>query len=213
MSWDDIPSWANDVANSILQTVKKKDPFTFYHCCRVGRGSRKLAKAMGLNEFEQAVLEFSGLFHDVGKVGVPDDILLKPGRLTLEEVEVMKAHPIKSAEILEPLSHIPFFRFLLPGVRYHHEKIDGTGYPFNLIGDRIPLPARVIAVVDTYDAMTNKRPYREALPEDKVIKELIDYSGSQFDANLVKVFLEALPYFHKEEEEEDLVVAHILKAA
>lgn len=213
MSWDDIPSWANDVTNSILQTVKKKDPFTFYHCCRVGKGSRKLAKAMGLNEFEQAVLEFSGLFHDIGKVGIPDDILLKPTRLTSDEIDIMKAHPIKSAEIIAPLSHIPFFRFLLPGVRYHHEKIDGSGYPFNLSGERIPLPARVIAVVDTYDAMTNKRPYREAMPVDRVLRELLDYSGTQFDANIVKIFLEAMPYFQEEDESDDVVISHVLKAA
>lgn len=213
MSWNDIPSWANDVANSILQTVKKKDPFTFYHCCRVGMASRKLAKAMGLNEFEQAVLEYSGLFHDIGKVGVPDNILLKAGRLTNDEIEIMKAHPIKSAEIIEPLSHIPFFRFLLPGIRYHHERMDGAGYPFNLVGERIPLPARVIAVVDSYDAMSNKRPYREALSREKVIKELVDYSGSQFDANIVKIFIEALPYFQEETEEENLVISHVLKAA
>ncbi|MCB0362388.1 MAG: HD-GYP domain-containing protein [Bdellovibrionales bacterium] len=213
MAWDDIPEWANDVTNSILQTVKKKDPFTFYHCCRVGIGSRKLAKAMGLNEFEQTVLEFSGLFHDIGKVGIPDDILLKPGKLTAEEVDIMKVHPIKSAEIIDPLSHIPFFRFLLPGIRYHHERIDGNGYPFNLIGERIPLPARVIAVVDSFDAMTNRRPYREPLSESKVIKELVDYSGSQFDANIVKVFLEALPHFRDEQAPEDLVTTQLLKAA
>ncbi|MGE0762078.1 MAG: HD-GYP domain-containing protein [Bdellovibrionales bacterium] len=217
MAWDDIPEWATQIANSILLTVKEKDPHTFYHCCRVGRGARQLAKAAGLNEFEQAVLEYSGLFHDVGKVGIPDNILLKPGRLDREEIEVMKAHPIKSAAIIDPLTHNPFFRFMLPGVRYHHEKIDGTGYPFGLVGDRIPLSARLVAVVDTYDAMTNVRPYRKPLPKDKVIQELKDFSGRQFDAQLVKVFLELLPHIERQDpdktSQEEMVVASILKAA
>ncbi len=216
MAWDDIPSWATEVANSILQTVKEKDPFTFYHCLRVGRMSRKLAKALGLNEFEQGVLEFSGLFHDVGKVGIPDEILLKPSRLNRDEVEVMKAHPVKSAQIVEPLGHNPFFRFTLPGIRYHHEKIDGTGYPFGLVGERIPLPARLVAVVDTFDAMSNARPYRKPIPVEKVIQELKDFSGTQFDTHMVKVFLEALPHWQKEKEEEDkeeVAISHILRAA
>lgn len=217
MAWDDIPDWASQVANSILLTLKEKDPHTFYHCCRVGRGARQLAKAAGLNEFEQAVLEYSGLFHDVGKVGIPDNILLKPGRLDREEIEVMKAHPIKSAAIIDPLTHNAFFRFMLPGIRYHHEKTDGTGYPFGLVGERIPLSARVVAVVDTYDAMTNVRPYRKPLPKDKVIQELKDFSGRQFDAQLVKVFLELLPHLEKADPEktsaEESVVAQLLKVA
>lgn len=217
MAWDDIPEWATQVASSILQTVKEKDPHTFYHCCRVGRASRQLAKAAGLNEFEQAVLEYSGLFHDVGKVGIPDNILLKPGRLEQTEIDQMKSHPVKSAAIIDPLTFNAFFRFLLPGIRYHHEKIDGTGYPFGLVGERIPLPARLVAVVDTFDAMTNVRPYRKPLPRDKVINELKLFSGTQFDANLVKVFLEYLPFLEKLDQnkvdQEEMVVAKIIKAA
>jgi HD-GYP domain-containing protein (c-di-GMP phosphodiesterase class II) len=217
VAWDDIPEWALKTANCILQTVKEKDPHTFFHCCRVGRGSRQLARAMGLNEFEQSVLEFSGLFHDIGKVGIPDNILLKPGRLDPAEIDIMKAHPVKSAAIIAPLSDNAFFRFLMPGVRYHHERIDGTGYPFGLAGERIPLPAKVIAVIDSYDAMSNVRPYRKPLSHDKVIKELKDFSGRQFDANLVKIFLEILPSIVKQKpdqlENDELVIARILKAA
>lgn len=217
MAWENIPDWATAVASSILQSVKEKDPHTFYHCCRVGRGSRQLAKAAGLNEFEQAVLEYAGLFHDIGKVGIPDSILLKPGRLESQEIEVMKAHPVKSAAIIDPLTHNAFFRFLMPGVRYHHEKIDGTGYPFGLEGDKIPLPARVIAVVDTYDAMTNVRPYRKPLPKDKVLQELADFSGTQFDSQLVKIFVKMLPHLEKQDAEQvakdEQVITRILKAA
>lgn len=215
MSWDDIPNWALEVSNSILQAVKEKDTHTFFHCCRVGRGSRKLAKAMGLNEFEQAVMEFSGLFHDIGKAGIPSEILLKPGRLNNDEVEIMKAHPVKSAQIIEPFTHTAFFRFLMPGIRYHHEKIDGTGYPFGLAGERIPLSARLVAVVDTFDAMTNARTYRKPIPVNKVIQELKDFSGTQFDTHMVKIFLEALPHFQKEdkEHEQEVIIQRILKAA
>lgn len=217
MAWDDIPEWAAAVTGSLLQAVKEKDHYTFYHCLRVGRGSRRLAKAMGLNPYEQAALEFSGVYHDVGKVGIPDHILLKPGSLLSHEIDLMKSHPEKSALILEPFHHIAFFRFLVPGVRYHHEKVDGTGYPFGLVGEQIPLFARIISVVDTYDAMSHARPYREPIPEEKVLKELKDFSDRQFDSQIVKVFLESLPHWKKEDtgkvEEAEVAVSKILKAA
>ena len=213
MSWDDIPSWSADVAKAILLSVKEKDPHTFYHCLRVGRVSRQLAKAMGLNEFEQAVLEFSGMFHDVGKVGIPDSVLLKPGRLDQHEVELMKSHPMKSSAIIEPLAKTSFFRFTLPGIRYHHEKIDGTGYPFAIAGEKIPLSARVISVVDTFDAMSYSRPYRNALPLEKVQQELIDFSGTQFDAAIVRTFMQLLPHLNKEENKDEIAIAKILKVA
>src|ERR1700743_347985 len=100
VAWDDIPDWALVTARQILAEVKKVDEHTFYHCCRVGRGSRRLAKALGMNEFEQSVLEFSGLFHDIGKVNIPLDILIKPSKLTKDEIEIMKSHPLKSAEMI-----------------------------------------------------------------------------------------------------------------
>ncbi|MGE0527636.1 MAG: HD-GYP domain-containing protein, partial [Bdellovibrionales bacterium] len=120
----------------------------------MGRNSRRLAKAMGLNEFEQAVLEYAGLFHDIGKARIPKEVLTKPGRLDKNEIEVMKSHPMLSAQMIQHLDHIPFFRFMLPGVRYHHETIEGTGYPNSIRGESIPIFARVIAVVDSFDAMT-----------------------------------------------------------
>jgi HD-GYP domain-containing protein (c-di-GMP phosphodiesterase class II) len=216
MAWDDVPEWSKDVTASILRAVKEKDEHTFLHCCRVGRNAKKLAKAMGLNEFEQIVLEFSGLFHDVGKVGVPDNILLKAGRLTQDEVEVMKAHPLKSAQIIEPLATLPLFRFTLPGVRYHHERIDGKGYPFNLAGEKIPLFARIVAVVDCVDAMSHARSYRKALPQEKILQELKDFSGLQFDADIVKVYLQSSPHWYKEQtddEKSEMIVRDLLKAA
>ncbi|MBX3022729.1 MAG: HD domain-containing protein [Bdellovibrionales bacterium] len=214
MAWDDIPDWSLEVAKQLLDTVKAKDPFTYHHCLRVGRGSRRLAKAIGLNEFEQAILEYSGLFHDIGKAQIPTEILVKPGRLDSKEIEVMKSHPTLSAEMIQHLDNVPFFRFMLPGIKYHHEKIEGGGYPHSLRGDAIPLFARVIAVVDSYDAMTNARPYRNPLGEAKAIQELKDFSGRQFDYHLVKTFLDMLPRIKEGEgEKEEVVVAHLIKAA
>ncbi len=217
MAWDDIPDWSLTTAEELLSLVKDKDPFTFYHCCRVGRRSRKLARAIGLNEFEQSVIEYAGLFHDIGKAQIPTEILIKPGRLDRAEIEVMKSHPQLSADMIKHLAHVPFFRFMMPGVRYHHEKIEGTGYPNALRGDQIPLFARVIAVVDSFDAMTNARPYRNPLPEEKAVKELKDFSGRQFDAKLVNYFLELMPHLKKEDEKDDhqdeVVVAHLIKKA
>jgi HD-GYP domain-containing protein (c-di-GMP phosphodiesterase class II) len=116
--------------------------------------------------------------------------------------------------MIQHLNHVPFFRFMLPGIRYHHEKTEGTGYPNGLKGDDIPLFARVIAVVDSYDAMTNVRPYRNQLAQEKAIQELKDFSGTQFDPQLVKTFLEILPEISEgQETKEEVVVARIFTAA
>ncbi len=216
MAWDDIPDWSLSVATDLLNEVKDIDPFTFHHCCRVGRGSRKLAKALGMNEFEQAVIEYSGLFHDIGKARIPIEILTKPTRLDTSEIEVIKSHPELSIEMIKHLEHVPFFRFLMPGIRYHHERMEGGGYPNAMSGERIPLFARVITVVDSYDAMTNARPYRNPLPIEKAIKELKDYSGSQFDSHLVTEFLKIQAKVETEKNQHDkdeMVVAHVLKKA
>lgn len=210
-----IPAWAPDAAAAILQTVLKKDPFTFYHCCRVGQNSRKLGHLLNLPEYELAILEYSGLFHDIGKVGLPDSVLLKPGRLSEDEHKQMKNHAEMSVDIIRPLTKEPFFRFLIPGVRFHHERYDGKGYPHGLMGEKIPLMARAIAVIDSVDAMTNTRPYRQALTWDYVQKELIDYSGTQFDPQLARIYLEAANkgFFHDNPAKDEVVVPQILKVA
>lgn len=214
MAWDDIPDFSLDVAKQLLEQVKAKDEFTFDHCCRVGRGSRKLAKAVGLNEYEQAIVEYAGLFHDIGKVQIPLDILVKPGRLDKKEIEIIKSHPALSAEMIKDFQHVPFFRFMLPGIKYHHEKFEGGGYPAGMQGENIPLFARLIAVVDAYDAMTNMRPYRNPLPEEKALQEIKDYKGSQFDPRLVDAFLKLLPEYKKDENvKEEVVVARLIKKA
>ncbi len=216
VAWDDIPDWSLGVAQQLLQAVHDKDPFTYHHCCRVGRVSRQLAAAIGLNEFEQAVSEYAGLFHDIGKVKIPLEILIKPGRLTPAEIEVIKSHATLSAEMIQHLDHIPFFRFMLPGIKYHHERIDGEGYPNCISAQNIPLFARMIAIVDAFDAMTNSRPYRNPLPEEKAIAEIHAFAGTQFDPQLVKPFLEIVPkikvYSH-EVVRKEVVVARLAKVA
>jgi putative nucleotidyltransferase with HDIG domain len=215
MAWDDIPDWSVEVAEKLLESVMEVDAFTFHHCCRVGRGSRKLAKALGLNEFEQAVIEYAGLFHDIGKAKIPPAILTKPGRLDKHEIEIIKQHPEMSADMIRHLEHIPFFRFMLPGVRYHHERIEGGGYPSSIKGDDIPLFARLIAIVDGYDAMTNVRPYRNPLAQEKAIQELKDFSGRQFDGHIVTEFLKILPEIHEHEEDKhkhEVIVAHLIRS-
>lgn len=200
MSWADVPNGSLEIARAIMEAVRAKDPGTHDHCVRVSRGSRLLAKAAGLSEVEQMNVEFVGLFHDIGKIGVPDHILFKPGKLTPEEMEIMKEHPRMSARILEPLAHLEFFRRLIPGVLHHHERYDGAGYPEGLKGEEIPLPARIVLIADTFDAMTADRAYRKGLPAEVAYKELRDHAGRQFDPHLVKIYLEAKPMWNEKDE-------------
>lgn len=198
----DVPSSVYDIAKALLQSLKIVDPLTFYHCCRVGEFSRRLARDAGLNEYEQKRAEFSGLFHDVGKIGVPQIIIHKPAKLDFDEFNVMKKHPELSEQIVTVLSDNPFFKDLLAPIRSHHERIDGRGYPDGLSGDQVPLLARVILIVDTYDAMTQTRSYRQGLPVEAVYAEVQKFAGTQFDAQLVKVFLESQPLWVKESDSE-----------
>lgn len=189
----EIPHWSIEIAQSIMAKVKAKDSETFEHCVRVSRMARLLSDAAGLSTLESRVVEYAGLFHDIGKVGVPDSILMKPAKLTDREYEVMKSHPVLSVEILQPLSHVEFFALTIPGIRHHHERYDGRGYPDGLMGENIPLASRIILVVDTFDAMTWSRPYRKGLPWEVAYKELVEFSGRQFDPKLVSIFLKEHP--------------------
>lgn len=215
MAWDDIPDWAPAVANALLEAIKERDPYTYGHCKRVARNARLLARAAGLNEFEQKVIEFSSLFHDLGKIAIPDHILNKPSRLTPEEEAIMREHPVRSADIVTPLANTPFFKATLPGILHHHERIDGAGYPDGVYGENIPLSARILLIADTFDAMTSTRPYRKGLPPEIAYKELKLFSNRQFDAHLVKVFLESHPHWGEYEEEitEQFVATRFKRAA
>ena len=213
--WGDIPDWAYSVAQALLQALRERDPYTYGHCRRVATYARLLARDSGLNEYEQRVIEFSSMFHDLGKLGIPDSILLKPGRLTEEEEAVMRTHPLKSVEIVSPLASIPFFRATLPGIRHHHERMDGKGYPNGVSGENIPLTARIILIADTFDAMTTTRPYRKGLDIEIAYKELKQFSGRQFDPRLVQTFLKAHKNWGSVEDEitEEFVASNFKRAA
>lgn len=194
----DIPDWAYSAVESILTSLKMQDPETYSHCLRVGEHARKLAKFMSLNEYQQRVAQFSGLLHDVGKMGVDAAITHKPGKLDPHEYEQMKSHSVLSEEIIRPLCNHDFFQQILPAVRGHHERVDGQGYPDKLHGEDIPVISRVILIVDTLDAMGQDRAYRKGLPIEVIYKELEKYAGTQFDAGLVRLFLQAHPYWDQE---------------
>ncbi len=211
-----VSKWAIEGTSALLQAVKIKDSYTFYHCCRVGRQARLLARSMGLGEHEQTILEFAGLFHDIGKIGIPDNILQKPGRLNEEEMALIKNHPEMSANIIKKFTSEEFFKLLLPGVSCHHERYDGNGYPYKIEGDNIPLSARIIAVVDAVDAMTHTRAYRKTpLSMNMAKKELIECSGTQFDKHVVKIYLNASRFYESsdQQDENEVIIEEILKAA
>jgi putative nucleotidyltransferase with HDIG domain len=190
--WGDVPDWAYQAARSLMTALSAVDPVTHQHCLRVGEMARKLARDAGLNEFEQKQAEFAGIFHDIGKVGNSQDIIAKPGRLDPKELDIMRNHPLISEDIIRPLAQkAEFFKGILPSIRGHHERFDGEGYPDKIVGDSIPLLARVILVVDTYDAMSETRAYRKGLPDEVVYAELKRCSGTQFDSHLVGIFLQA----------------------
>lgn len=196
-----IPDWANQVARTLMMALKERDPYTYGHCRRVARHAKLLAEAAGLSDYDVRVVEISSLFHDLGKLGIPDLILLKPGRLTAEEAAIMREHPRKSIEIIQPLTSVPFFNCTVPGICHHHERIDGAGYPFGLVGEKIPLISRIILIADTFDAMTTTRPYRKGFSVEIAYKELRQFANRQFDAHLVEIFIQAHPHWPELEEE------------
>ncbi len=171
---------------AIANAIEAKDPYTRGHSERIRDYSLIMARELGMNGEDVKNLEISALLHDVGKIGVPEAVLRKHGSLTPEEnAEIMK-HPVIGAEILSSIKQLSA---AIPGIRCHQERFDGKGYPLGLKGDEIPLAARIIAVADTFDAMTSDRPYREALPDDEALKELELQVGEQFDAKCVRAIV------------------------
>src|ERR1700731_4177743 len=150
---------AESVLFSLAQSIEGKDPYTPGHCERLAGYSARLGEQLGLPEDQITALRRAGIVHDVGKIAVPDAILLKPGRLTPEEWTIIREHSVVGERICAPLKS---FRFVLPIIRHHHEKLDGSGYPDGLRGEAIPVAARVLQIVDVYDALTTDRPYKKA---------------------------------------------------
>jgi putative two-component system response regulator len=152
---------AESVLFSLARSIESKDPYTYGHCERLSDYSVSLGKQVGLAKDQIVALRRAGVVHDIGKVAVPDAILLKPGRLTAEEWAVVRQHPIIGERICAPLKS---FRPVLPIIRHHHEKYDGSGYPDGLRANEIPIAARILQIVDVFDALTTERPYKKALP-------------------------------------------------
>jgi HD-GYP domain-containing protein (c-di-GMP phosphodiesterase class II) len=162
--------------------VDEKDPYTRGHSDRVTRYSLLIGKELKLPTDFMETLQISAQLHDVGKIGIEDHILKKPGALTAEEFEVMKTHTTRGANILRPVQQL---KEMIPGIELHHESLDGRGYPFGLKGDELPLVPRIIAVADTFDAMTTNRPYQAARPPEYAVKIIKSLAQNKFDPQVV----------------------------
>ena len=174
---------------TLRYTVEAKDPYTRGHSDRVSEFSVLIGKYLGLSDEDLHTLKIGGLFHDIGKIGIPDSILLKPGKLTPDEYSEIKNHPSIGVHIL---SNAAIFRDIIPIVKHYHERYDGLGYPSKLKGEDIPYLARIAAVADTFDAMTSRRTYRDSLPLDVVKEEFEKNRRIQFDPQIADVFLDIL---------------------
>jgi len=190
-----------ELQNTFKQTIQAlanlledKDPYTHGHSQRVSKYAVMIARGLGLGEGEVQTIADSALMHDIGKLGIRYEDLNKAEPLTEGEYEMFKSHTTRGKWILEPIS---FLQELIPGVYHHHERWDGKGYPMGLAGEAIPLMGRILAIADTYDAMTSHRAYRRALPHDVAIREIQAFAGAQFDPALVEVFVREISH-HKQ---------------
>lgn len=174
---------------ALASAIEAKDSYTSGHCDRLVDYSVLLADKLNMSQNDRKQLRYGAALHDIGKIGIKDAILGKPGKLTPVEYEEMKLHPRIGADILRK---IKFLKPVAPIIYHHQECFDGTGYPEGIAGEKIPMASRIVAILDTYDAMTTDRPYRKALPAQTAINELIRYSGKQFDPELVKIFIEVI---------------------
>jgi len=175
-------------ADSLADAIEQRDPYTGGHTQRVTLYSQAIAKYLQLKPLERKWLKITSVLHDIGKIGIEDHILKKPTRLSPKEFDLIKHHSDIGAKIIE---HIRQLKEIVPGVKYHHEQINGKGYPDGLRGKDIPILAKIVAVADTYDAMTTDRPYRKAMEKEAAIEELKRCSGTQLDKEVVEAFIHA----------------------
>jgi len=170
---------------ALTAAIDAKDPYTRGHSERVAALAKQIAHAYGIEEAEAERIRTAGIVHDVGKIGVPERVLCKPGKLDDEEFALIKMHPEIGHRILKG---VVLLEHTLPGVLHHHERFDGKGYPHGLAGEQIPLQARILGIADTFDAMSSSRSYRPAMPREKVLAEIARCAGSQFDPSVVAAF-------------------------
>ena len=175
---------------ALALTIEARDPYTMGHCERLSRTAVGLGRALGLGTDDLSALHRGGYLHDIGKVGVPDSVLLKPAPLTAEESALMRRHPEIGDSLCAPLQSLRSVRPIILG---HHERLDGSGYPNGLRGDEVPLLAQIVGIVDVYDALTSRRPYRDALSHDEAVKFMMEEThAGRFNPQYVQAFLETL---------------------
>ncbi|HEY6838442.1 MAG TPA: HD domain-containing phosphohydrolase [Geobacteraceae bacterium] len=183
--YEEISELFMHTVEALASAIDAKDPYTYGHSRRVAQLSTAICEEMGMNRKETRNVELAAILHDIGKIGTPESILRKPGRLDPDEMETVRAHPEQGAHIL---SNISEFRDVIRWIRHHHEWYDGKGYPDRIAAEHIPLEARVIAVADTFDAMTSDRPYRKGMPSVEAIRIMEECAGSQFDPAVLDTF-------------------------
>jgi len=174
------------VFEGIALVVERRDAYTHDHGKRIGEYASRVGKSLGINDTDIGTLRLAGIFHDLGKIAVPDGILHKPGKLTVEEFATMKSHPVVGSDLVRPMKTMDK---VLPLVRHHHEKLDGSGYPDGWRGAEIPVLVRIISVVDVYDALNTKRPYKEAIPRERCLSIMREEVGrGWWDRDIVETF-------------------------
>ena len=186
--YEELEEMFFQTAESLADAIEKRDPYTGGHTQRVTSYSLAIARHLQLKPSERRCLKIAAVLHDVGKIGIEDQILRKPEPLSPEEYNTIKRHTNMGAEILE---HIRQLKDIIPGVKYHHEQMNGRGYPDGLKGEEMPIIAKIVAVADTYDAMTTDRPYRKALLKEAAMEELRRSAGVQLDRQVVEAFMRA----------------------
>lgn len=186
---EEIKSLNHSFLIAMAASIDAKDHYTSGHSQRVAYWGREIAMAIGLSKENVEEVYFGGILHDIGKIGIEDEILNKDGKLTPEEFDKIKQHTVIGYEIVKQAG---VFQELLPAIRSHHERIDGKGYPDGLINDEIPLVARILAISDAFDAMVSDRPYRQGVPVEIALERIEEASGTQFDEKLAKVFIQII---------------------
>ncbi len=187
--YQNLKNFLLSVIQTLVSSIEAKDTYTKGHSERVRNLSLMIAEALGFSQEEKEILSWAALLHDIGKLGVPEGILTKPGKLTEEEKVIIQDHPERGYRILLPIEQL---QDSLSGIRFHHERLDGSGYPLGLKGEEIPIQARIIGVADTYDAMTSRRSYRDKLRDDVTLAELVRVKGSQLDPEIVDLFVDMI---------------------
>jgi HD-GYP domain-containing protein (c-di-GMP phosphodiesterase class II) len=192
---DDLVKFCGEAVHALVRTVEAKDSYTHRHSDRTRALVRAFTQELTLPDFLIQEIEYGAFLHDVGKVGIPEGILKKPDKLTVEEYAVMKRHPAIGHRILQPIAAL---RQVAAIVLYHQEWYNGAGYPEGLAGEEIPLGARIVQIIDAWDAMTSDRPYRQAMTKSAAIAELRRQEGTQFDPKLVACFLRVIDRLDRE---------------